>query len=177
MRQEAHAEGWSPVPRIAACPSGQAAGNGCTSARIGTGRSEIWRLPFAGGPEEQVTRDGGYTGYESVDGEMLFYTKHFFGGPLFARRLPSGGEREVVPYIHMKSFFPGAHGIYYIGCQSDDKSYPLELFQFSDGSSRLLAKIDGSPYQGLSVSPDEKTILYSKSASIGADLMMIDNFR
>ena len=36
---------------------------------IRTGRSEIWRIPFAGGPQEQVTKNGGFTAYESADGQ------------------------------------------------------------------------------------------------------------
>jgi len=41
----------------------------------------------------------------------------------------------------------------------------------------LLANIDGAVNQGLSVSPDQKTILFSNSVSSGADLMMIENFQ
>ena len=81
-----------------------------------TGRSEIWRFPFAGGPREQVTRNGGYTAYESVDGETLFYTKGRGNSePLFARLLTGGAERQVLPAVYLKSFFPVAEGIYYIG--------------------------------------------------------------
>jgi Tol biopolymer transport system component/predicted Ser/Thr protein kinase len=142
-----------------------------------TGRQEIWRVPFAGGPQEQVTRSGGYTAYESVDGQTLFYTKGRGNSePLFAT-LPSGGaERQVLPSIYYKSFFPVAEGIYYIGPRSGEY-YPLEFFQFSGNSSRLLAEITGYVGQGLSVSPDQKTILFSRSVNNGAHLMMIENFQ
>jgi hypothetical protein len=146
----------------------------CRSDR--TGRSEIWRVPFSGGRQEQVTRDGGFTAYESVDGQTLFYTKQFVG-PLFARSLAGGAEHQVLPYIAFKAFMPVADGIYYIGRRSEEKYYPLEFFRFSDHTSRLLAKLDGQAFQGLSVSPDQKTILFSKSATAGADLMMIENFQ
>ncbi|MCU1262078.1 MAG: hypothetical protein JWO80_4963 [Bryobacterales bacterium] len=141
-----------------------------------TGRPEIWRLRFTGGSQEQVTTNGGYTAYESVDGQTLFYTKQFIG-PLFTRPLIGGAERQVLPYIIFKAFFPVAAGIYYIGRRNNEKYFSLEFLQFSDNTSRLLAKIDGAPYQGLSVSSDEKTLLFSKSATVGADLMMIENFR
>jgi serine/threonine protein kinase len=142
-----------------------------------TGRSEIWRFPFAGGPREQVTRNGGYTAYESVDGETLFYTKGRGNSePLFARLLSGGAERQVLPAVYLKSFFPVAEGIYYIGPRSGEY-YPLEFFQFSSHSSRLLAKIGGYLCEGLSVSPDRKTILFSRSVSNDAHLMMIENFK
>jgi Tol biopolymer transport system component len=142
-----------------------------------TGRQEIWRVPFAGGPREQVTRNGGFTAYESVDGQTLFYTKGgTASGPLFARLLSGGAERQVLPSIYSRSFFPVAEGIYYIGPWSGEY-YPLEFFQFSRNSSRLLAKIGGNVFLGLSVSPDQKTILFSRSVSNDAHLMMIENFQ
>jgi serine/threonine protein kinase len=142
-----------------------------------TGRSEIWRVPFAGGPGEQVTRNGGYTAYESVDGQTLFYTKGRGNSePLFARLLSGGAERQLPPSIYLKSLFPVAEGIYYIGPRSGEY-YPLEFFQFSSNSSRLLAKIGGYVDEGLSVSPDRKTILFTRSVSNDAHLMMIENFQ
>ena len=140
-----------------------------------TGRHEIWRVPFAGGPQEQVTRNGGWIAYESVDGQTLFYTKEH-SGPLFARLLSGGEERQVLPFITARAFFPVAEGIYYIGPRSGEY-YPLELFQFSSNSSRQLAKIGGYVGMGLSVSPDQKTILFTKSVSNDAHLMMIENFQ
>jgi len=150
-----------------------------------TGGNEIWRVPFAGGPPEQVTSRGGYIARESADGKMLFYTKGSFvgttpvpSGPLFARQLSGSEELEVLPYVYQGQFLPVADGIYYVGGRSD-AGHCLEFFQFSSGANRLLLKIetnavlDGS----VSVSPDRKTILFSKSVSAGADLMMIENFR
>ena len=144
------------------------------------GHLEIWRVPFAGGPPEQVTRNGGSTAYESIDGETLFYTKLALASvPLFARLLSGGAERQVLPSIFGRMFAPVAEGIYYIG-PSNGEYYPLEFFQFSSHSSRLLAKIGGyigDTGMGLSVSPDRKTILFPKSASNDAHLMMIENFQ
>jgi Tol biopolymer transport system component len=141
-----------------------------------SGSFEFWRVPFAGGQPEQVTTRGGYTAYESADGETLFYTKAG-SGALFSRRLSGGEERQVLPYIYNKSFVPVADGIYYIGRRSDAGYYSLDFFQFSSAVSRLVVKIEGGVSSGLSVSPDGKTILFTKSVSVAADLMMIENFQ
>jgi hypothetical protein len=82
----------------------------------------------------------------------------------------------VLPSIYVKSFFPVAEGIYYIGPWSGEY-YPLQFFQFSSNSSRLLAKIGRWVGEGLSVSPDRKTILFSRSVTNGAHLMMIENLQ
>jgi Tol biopolymer transport system component len=142
-----------------------------------TGREEIWRVPFAGGPGEQLTRNGGWTAYESADGRTLFYTKGGGGSePVFARLLAGGEERQVLPFVTARAFVPVAEGIYYIGSQSGEY-YPLEFFEFSSNRSRLLTKIDGHVGMGLSVSPDRKTILFTKSVSNDSHLMMIENFQ
>jgi len=140
-----------------------------------TGRTEIWRVPFAGGPLERVTASGGFVAFESADGKILFYIK-FGSSPLFAKPLSGGPERQVLPWISERAFVPVEDGIYYIGRRGDDRKWPLEFFQFSSNTSRLLTRIEGFPDIGLSVSPDRKTILFSKSVSNGANLMMIEDF-
>jgi Tol biopolymer transport system component len=116
-----------------------------------TGRNEIWRAAFDGGKAEQVTRDGGFSAYESVDGETLFYIKAS-DSPLFARALSGGPERQILPFVSFRAFVPVEDGIYFIG-QRDASRYPLEFFQFSTGTTRVLTNIDGGVDLGLSVSP------------------------
>ena len=98
-------------------------------------------------------------------------------GPLFERLLSGGEEKPLVPYINFKAFVPAVDGIYYIGRRTDEGYYPLEFFQFSGRTNRLLAKIQGRAYQGLTVSPDRKTILFCKIGGLGSDLMMIENLQ
>jgi Tol biopolymer transport system component len=142
-----------------------------------TGGTEIWRVPLAGGAQERVTANGGYTAFESADGKILFYTKSGFDSPLFARPLSGGPERQVLPWVSARAFVPVADGIYYMGRRGEDRKYPLQFFEFSNNTSRLLAEIEGAVSYGLAVSPDRQTILFSKSASSGANLMMIENFQ
>ncbi len=138
-------------------------------------KREIWRTPFAGGSTEQVTRHGGSMGYVSADGTTLFFVKGN-AGPVYAQTLSGGEERQVLPYVYYKAFFVTKDGIYYLGARAEDGLYPLEIYQFSAQTSRLLGKIGGRIYQGLAVSPDGKSILISRSADTGSDLMMIENF-
>jgi eukaryotic-like serine/threonine-protein kinase len=139
-----------------------------------TGRYEIWRVPFAGGTPEQITKEGGYVAYESADGTTLFYMKDY-SSPLFARPLSGGAERQLLDLV-WKAFAPVDDGIYYIGRRNDNGQYPLQFFQFSSQTSRVLTNIDGSLILGLSVSPDRRDILFTKTVKSGANLMMIENF-
>jgi Tol biopolymer transport system component len=141
-----------------------------------TGRNEIWRVPFAGGTAEEVTRDGGVVANESADGTTLFYTKSE-SSTLFARPLSGGAEHQLLDWVEEMAFVPVDDGIYYIGRRSDKGQYPLQFFQFSSQTSRVLTNIDGVIYSVLSVSRDRTAILFTKTAKFGADLMMIENFR
>jgi hypothetical protein len=58
-----------------------------------------------------------------------------------------------------------------------DKGEIHAEFRFSSQTSRVLTNIDGANHGGLSVSPDRKDILFSKSVKFGVNLMMIENFR
>ena len=64
--------------------------------------------------------------------------------------------------------------ICYIGRLGADKQYPIQFHEFSTGASRLLAKVEGPLLQHLSVSPDRRTLLFTKSATSGSDLMLIE---
>ncbi len=141
-----------------------------------SGRDEIWRMPFAGGVVEQITKEGGFAAYESADGTTLFYTKAT-SSPLFAKPLSGGAERQLLNWVSYKAFVPMDDGIYYIGRRSDNGQYPLEFFQFSSQTSQVLTNIDGVISIGLSVSPDRKDILFTKTVKSGANLMMIENFQ
>ena len=141
-----------------------------------TGSDQIWRVLFAGGTPEQVTTSGGFISHESVDGQTLFYMKVIPSGPLFAMALPAGVEHQVLPYVQGKAFDVVAEGIYYIGRPSGE-STPLEFYQFSTKSSRLVTRIEGRTSAGLSISPDKQTILFSRFGAVAAHLMMIENFQ
>jgi eukaryotic-like serine/threonine-protein kinase len=141
-----------------------------------TGRDEIWRMPFADGTPEQVTKDGGFAANESADGAALFYTKAM-SSPLFGRPLSGGAERQLLDWVSYRAFVPVDDGIYYIGRRSDNGQYPLQFFRFSSKTSEVLTNIDGAIGLGLTISPDRTAILFTKSVKSGANLMMIENFR
>jgi Tol biopolymer transport system component len=138
-----------------------------------TGRHEVWRVPLGEGVARQMTENGGSVAFESTDGRTLFYWRN---GRLFARSLDGGPERQVLDNVWAFAVFDD--GIYYIGRPGPDQQHPIQFHEFSTGAGRLLTKVDGSlPADRFSVSPDRKTILFTKWTSLGADLMLIENFR
>ena len=56
---------------------------------------------------------------------------------------------------------------------------PSELFfyRFPGGPLTKVAGIEGLSQYGLSISPDGRYLLYTKWASQGSDLMLVENFK
>jgi Tol biopolymer transport system component/tRNA A-37 threonylcarbamoyl transferase component Bud32 len=142
-----------------------------------TGGDAVWRIPAAGGTPEHLA-DGGHAAWESWDGTELYYSR---GGALYSRPLPRGPERQVLPSILNRAFFPTKSGIFYVVRPEVKRPVAHEIrhFAFATGRNETLYRFDSLGFsQGLSVSPDEKTIIFSGiSPSKNADLMLIENFR
>jgi hypothetical protein len=60
--------------------------------------------------------------------------------------------------------------------RSDERSR-LRFFDIAEGKSRSLADIEGSLAMGLAVSPDGRTVLWTRIDSVASDLMMVENFK
>jgi Tol biopolymer transport system component len=140
-----------------------------------TGRFEIWRMPSRGGPAEQITHEGGYKAIESLDATTLYYTKGGGDGPLYARPLEGGEEKEVLRDVAYRGFDVFEDGIYYIS-HGRPLRCEIRFHNFVTGRSRVISELVW-PSLGLSVSPDRKTFLYSLWAPVGSDLMLIENFQ
>jgi hypothetical protein len=86
-------------------------------------------MRFEGGEAFQVTDNGGYVAFESFDGKVLFYLKPLSVniGPLFARALSGGPEREIIDAVAYRQFYPVEDGIYYMGLGEKPGTYVLSV--------------------------------------------------
>jgi Tol biopolymer transport system component len=141
-----------------------------------SGRAEIWRMPVAGGEGVQVTMEGGSNPMESWDGKTLYYQK---GTVLIAKPLDGGPEKPILNSLLGWDYFPIENGIYYIVKPNlQIPALELRFLTFATGRSEVLSSFQSLGGQGLSVSPDRKTILITGVEPSGAeDLMLIQNFR
>jgi hypothetical protein len=98
-------------------------------------------------------------------------------GPLFALPLAGGPERRVLECVSSRGFAVGPGGVYHFGCMADRRAVPLYLLDPVAGKDRLLGTLERPSFGLGTVSPDGKTILYTKRENRGSDLMMIENFR
>jgi serine/threonine protein kinase/Tol biopolymer transport system component len=163
-----------------------------TSNRGGT--FEIWKVPTAGGEPVQVTRNGGYVAFESLDGANIYYTQTATGPSTLWRIPKNGGEpAAVLEEVAERAFAPAKDGIYYIEQRPGQEFSPhvigmigrpisqptgrLRFYDFRTARSVTLSELGTGITLGLTVSPDGRTALFSRSDSPASDLVMIENFR
>jgi serine/threonine protein kinase len=142
-----------------------------------SGRVEVWRVPAAGGPATQVTRNGGVAAFESADGKYLYYDKDLDArgtDSLYRMPVEGGREDEVVPRLEGWAHFGvTAKGVYFM---TDSRTIRF-LDPGSGGVSTLatLEKDDGSG--GLCVSPDDRFVVWAQDDRNTSEVMLVDGFR
>jgi eukaryotic-like serine/threonine-protein kinase len=142
-----------------------------------SGTNQIWRMPASGGEARQVTEHGADTGLVSRDGQTLYYTKPAPSTGLFTVSVTGGVEKQIADSIARRTFCVTRAGIYYFNRPRNDGRYELCLLDPVTLKVRILAKLDGPIFSGLAVSPDLKTVLYTRIKDPNSDLMLIENFR
>jgi Tol biopolymer transport system component len=141
---------------------------------------EVWKMPSKGGPAIQVTRHGGFAGFESPDGRFLYYAKGLAVPGLW--RIPTNGGEEVELISSLEAGFWGywavvENGIYFL----DTTSKPgIAFFDIATHRVSRVFDLENRPARqapGLAVSPDKRTILYTQWDATDTDIILVDNFR
>jgi len=144
------------------------------------GRYEIWKIPSDGGTAVQVTRNGGFYAVESEDGRYLCYYKSWSSG---IWRMPVGGgdESEVVKGpVETWNWALTPRGLYYATTLRPvhRQEFTIQYLDFRSGRTlRLYRKEGASSHSSLTVSPDEKWILFGEAPLGQSELMLMENFR
>src|SRR3989454_3731342 len=151
---------------------------GCTRS----GSMQIWKVPSEGGPALQVTRQGGFEGFESADGRFFYYAKGRAMPGIW--RVPvAGGDETLVLDQHRGGLWRywavTSKGIYF--ATAEIPSHPIvEYYSFEDNRISLVARLDKPLFKtdpGLAVSPDGQLLLVVQMDESGSDIVMAENFR
>lgn len=177
------AEGGAPrrltaEPEMDRCPSWSRDGRWIYFGSNRTGMWQVWKMPAAGGDAVQVTVDGGYFAVESHDGQELFYVKPDTPG-LWKAPANGGTGIRVLDFPDTGRWANWAltrEGVLYINSKS--KPVAVEYYEFRTGHVRKIA--NGNQHwamQGLDISPDGKSVLYTQLDQHVIDIMLLDDFR
>jgi Tol biopolymer transport system component len=147
-----------------------------------SGRMEVWKVPAGGGEAIRVTRNGGGPAQESPDGRSIYYTKgDFEPAGLWKMPVEGGKESQVLPSLFWRAFCVVADGIYFMPKPDKEGKSSIQFLSFAAGKVKTVTSISGWLREGLSVSPDGRSLLFSqtetRTAVETADLMLVENFR
>jgi Tol biopolymer transport system component len=152
-----------------------------------SGTSQVWKIPVSGeGRAEQVTRQGGGFKQISVDGEFLYYRNQ---RGLWRKPTRGGQEEELVEYAGQ--FEVVSQGAYFPVLASSDisrrvgrravlssipKDFTVRFLDFKTGKIHDVFTTSAIGFWGLTVSPDGRTLLFSQTDRLEADLMLVEDF-
>ena len=148
--------------------------------KFGEASAEIWKVPAAGGPSEQVTRDGGLKARESSDGRFLYYST---GTPAIWRKPVEGGDSTLLLRFPSETAWGGEWvlsdtGIYWLNIHASPRP-AIDFFSFATARvTRAVTPPGNYAYGGgFSVSRDGRWLVFAQRDYEGSDLMMIDGVR
>ena len=127
----------------------------------------------------QVTRGGGFGGFESPDGRYFYYAKaEAFPASLWRLPAAGGAEEEVVqPLRGWLHFAVVEGGICFVPPRAAGGTYTLQFYGFADRRVRTLASLCERLAFGFSVSADGRWAAFPCYEFKGGDLILIEGFR
>jgi dipeptidyl aminopeptidase/acylaminoacyl peptidase len=136
---------------------------------------QVWKMPVEGGEAVQVTKHGGYVAFESLDGKFLYFAKDLGQTSLWRVPVDGGEETRILESVVGQAFAPGRKGVYFLAPRTDGTS-AVQLLNFATGKVTTIAVIHRPTSFGLSVSPDERFVLYTQVDQEGRNLILVENF-
>ena len=134
-------------------------------------------MPAEGGAAVQLSHTGGYRPLEGPDGNVYYLS-------LDNDRIDSvgaggGASSKIVAPLHRYpcGFDVSSRGVYYEAPPHSGDSRFIRFLSFTSGEDRPVAVAKYAFSLGLSVSPDEKYILFDQFDEFDRDLMLISDFR
>lgn len=145
-------------------------------------RAQIWKASLNGGSPVQLSRQpGAAQPVESADGKYVYFRNR-----RSIWRIPvAGGEEEeaIIPehdFGWSTTIQTARDGVYYLELDRAARGMAVSFFDFAAKRSQTVFQIRNSNYNGspaFSVSPDGKSILYSRVDQSQTNLVIVENFR
>ena len=151
-----------------------------------TGRAEVWKMPAAGGAAVQLTHGGGFNPVAARDGRTVYYLHDEKDPWLWSVSVEGDDETRVLEnpeqgkWIDPTNWTVVAQGIYFLEGKRGNPS-TLKFFDFETRRTTQLATFGGpnNPFMmlGLTIAPDERSIVYAQRDKLELDLMQVENFQ
>jgi Tol biopolymer transport system component len=146
-----------------------------------SGSFQIWKVPSDGteAGAVQLTKGGGLAAVESTNGGTVYYSREQMASGIWKVAAGGGEEIQVGSFrvFQCHTFAVSSEGIYYTSSDAPERWLDLWLYRFTSGKSERISRINKRPWSGMSVSPDNRWLLFTASEGGSADLRIVENFR
>jgi len=167
-------------------PSWSADGRWIYFASNRSGSWQVWKIASEASEENtppvQLTRQGGFAAFGSVDGSVVYYAK--------GRDLPgiwsvpaNGGEERLVTGLlnagYWGNWAVARTGLFLIRPLPPDAA-EVDMYAFSSGRTSRVAVLEKDPPfsdSGFAVSSDGRKILYTQVENSSSEIILVENFR
>ncbi len=141
--------------------------------------TQIWRMPATGGAAAQITKHGAFELRAAFDGERIFYSTAPNKIGLWSVAVDGANENPVPELAEVgawRSWSIAPNGIYYTAFAAEA---PLKIifYDFAERKPRDVVKVNKLPllyYSNLSVSSDNKKILYAQQDRPNSNITLAD---
>jgi len=141
------------------------------------GRRSLYRFPSNGGRAESVTSQHSY--YASVSGARVIFNAEEPGGVVLWSKPVAGGDEAPLPGMplltYSDSWTTTRDGVYFT--RAVEESATLNFYDFASQQAHQVMQLQQAPTAlgglGLSVSPDGRSLLYTRSGASQADIMLV----
>jgi len=147
-----------------------------------TGSSQIWKMPVEGGKAIQITKRGGFGGFESFDGKYFYYSKGERESGIWRVPVAGGPEEPVLPDVPQSGYSRGwalvDDGLYFMDSRNVHRP-SVEFFSFATRQRMHIATLPKTAMpvgSNLTISPDRRHLLVVMVEQISADIMLVENF-
>jgi Tol biopolymer transport system component len=138
----------------------------------------VYRCPAVGGGAAPVSAQAAFNPVESSDGSTVYFAARTSVATLKAVSLDRPGTDYSVdgvgPLLGSTHWTIVPGGMYFV---PSDQPRSLQYFDFVTKRARRVFDIEKNFYDGLSVSPDGRWLLYTQIDEENNDIMIIDHFR
>jgi dipeptidyl aminopeptidase/acylaminoacyl peptidase len=137
---------------------------------------QIYKMPIAGVEPVQITKNGGFVGFESDDSRYLYFKKYDeLYGPVYRINLITLEESvAITENVSVFQWSVEKNGIYYLFCDEND-CLVLKLYRFDTEQCERLGTFESS-VNFCDVSPNGTHLLGWRFESFFGEIYMVDNF-
>jgi Tol biopolymer transport system component/tRNA A-37 threonylcarbamoyl transferase component Bud32 len=142
-------------------------------------RSSIWRVDLETGEwKDPLPPDAWYV-VETLDGRGVLYTRRSEAEGIFYQSLKDDENWRIEAPLRRRTLFaPMREGVYFVQQGAGETQPPtLRYYRYKDRSIQVVYTFPGPDlFWGLSLSPDERSILYSQLDVNNTDVLVINGF-